>query len=44
MKQLILTTSNVVSEEIYRQKIFKFFRSLPETIIFVFVTSLEWGF
>ena len=44
MKQFILSTSNVVSEEIYCQKIFKFFRSLPETIIFVFVTSLEWGF
>ena len=44
MKQLILTTSKVVSEEIYCHIIFKFFRSLPETIIFDFVISLEWGF
>ena len=44
MKQLILATSNVVSEEIYHQKFFKFFKSLPETIIFGFVTSLKWSF
>ena len=44
MKQLILATSNVVSEEIYRQKLFEFFRSLSEPIIFVFVTSWKWGF